>query len=227
VSDRLAAVLFDFGGTLDGDGVPWKARVSRFYREEGVTVAPDAFDPIFYAADDALVGTVARTLSFRETVHRLVEGVARGLGTSDPRLVDRVATRFVDEALQIARRNADLLTALGRRYRLGVVSNFYGNLGSVCDDCGLGPLFEIVVDSEHVGIRKPDPGIFRIGLDALGLAPAAAVFVGDSATRDMAGARAMGLPHVWLLAGTAVDAAPCCPGDRVIRSLPELEEMLL
>ena len=74
-NDR-AAVLFDFGGTLDADGLPWKERVYRLFRDEGAVVTRDRFDPAFYAADDALVGALPATTSYRVTVERLAAGVA-------------------------------------------------------------------------------------------------------------------------------------------------------
>ena len=55
-----AAVLFDFGGTLDADGITWKERFFRLCLDEGVTIARERFDPVFYAADDALVGGIPR-----------------------------------------------------------------------------------------------------------------------------------------------------------------------
>jgi FMN phosphatase YigB (HAD superfamily) len=58
------------------------------------------------------------------------------------------------------------------------------------------------------------------------VAPAAATFVGDSRPRDMEGARALGMRHVWLVDAAAPAAAPCCTGDPVIRSLDELEAVL-
>src|SRR2546425_538316 len=75
------AVLFDFGGTLDADGLPWKERVARLFRQEGLVVTVERFDPLFYAADDALVGAVPPTLPLRETVFRLVAGLAPGPAT--------------------------------------------------------------------------------------------------------------------------------------------------
>ena len=49
-------------------------------------------------------------------------------------------------------------------------------------------------------------------------------FVGDSLPRDMAGARAVGMPHIWLSGDRA--GAACCAGDRVIRTLDDLEAAL-
>lgn len=221
------SVLFDFGGTLDADGLTWKERFFRLWRDERAGLAREAFDPIFYAADDALVGTVPRTLSFEDTVRRLAAGLAGALRVGDDRLVERVAGRFLDDAYRHLRRNARLLASLSRHYRLGLVSNFYGNLEMVCNNTAIRPFFGVIVDSEQAGLLKPDPRIFRRALEELGTPPAAATFVGDSAARDMAGARAVGMRHIWLTGDSPPPAAPCCPGDRVIQSLQELEALLL
>jgi HAD superfamily hydrolase (TIGR01549 family) len=113
---------------------------------------------------------------------------------------------------------------LARDYALGIVSNFYGNLGAVCDDVGVRPFLGVIVDSAWAGCAKPDPLIFRRAVEGLRVAPGQATFVGDSLPRDMAGARAVGMPHIWL-AGAAAGMA-CCPGDRVIRTLNDLESAL-
>jgi FMN phosphatase YigB (HAD superfamily) len=219
-----AAVLFDFGGTLDADGVPWKERFYRLFRARDVDIPRERFDHVFYAADDALVGAISPTLCFRDTVRSVAVGVTRGLGLADDGLSDGVAETFVDEALAVARRNIPLLARLAERYRLGIVSNFYGNLPAVCDDVGVRPFFGVIVDSVWAGCTKPDPRIFRRAVDGLRVAPAETTFVGDSLSRDMAGARAVGMPHIWL-AGEAAGTT-CCAGDRVIRTLADLETVL-
>jgi HAD superfamily hydrolase (TIGR01549 family) len=226
VNDR-AAVLFDFGGTLDADGLPWKERVFRLFREEGVAVTRERFDPAFYAADDALVGTVPATTSFKATVERLAAGVAAALEISDRAIADRVARRFLSDALEALDGNTPLLRELSRRYRLGVVSNFYGNLAQVCDDAGIRSLFGVLVDSVDVGCTKPAARIFQHALDALGVSAAATTVVGDSLPRDMAGARDLGMRHIWLAGADAGSTSPCCRDDRQIRSLRELEAILL
>jgi HAD superfamily hydrolase (TIGR01549 family) len=221
------AVLFDFGGTLDAEGLPWKERVFRLFCDEGAVVARERFDPAFYAADDALVGTLPATTSFQATVERLAAGVAAALELVDPAVADRVARRFLADAMRTLEGNTPLLRELGRRYRLGIVSNFYGNLTQVCDDAGIRSLFGVLVDSAEVGCTKPAPRIFRHALDALGVSAAKATFVGDSLPRDMAGARGVGMRHIWLVGAEASAASPCCRDDRQIRSLRELEAILL
>jgi putative hydrolase of the HAD superfamily len=217
-------VLFDFGGTLDGPGVPWKERMRRLYRDEGVDVTPECFDPVFYRADDALVGTIPTMLSLEDTVRRLTDGIDAALGAAP--VGPRVAKRFVDDAVAASEGHAPVLAALADHCRLGIVSNFYGNLDRVCADVGLASFFDVVVDSARVGVTKPDARIFRHALDTLGVPPAAAVFVGDSLPRDMAGARQLAMPHVWVVEADAVASTACCPHDPVIRSLEALQGLL-
>ena len=76
VDRHPVALLFDFGGTLDGAGLTWKTRAFRLYRAAGLAADPADFDPLFYAADDALVGTVPATLPLDETVRRLFAGIS-------------------------------------------------------------------------------------------------------------------------------------------------------
>lgn len=221
-----AAVLFDFGGTLDADGVPWKDRFRDLFRREGVDVAAEVFDRAFHAADDALVGAVPAGLSLDETVFRLARGVAEHLGLRNPGPHTIIAADFLEAARAHLSRNVVLLRALAHRYRLGIVSNFYGNLAAVCRDGGLSPFLSAVVDSTLAGCTKPDPRIFRAALATLQVEPDRAVFVGDSLPRDMAGARAIGMPHIWLRGEGAQAVAPCCPGDRVIPTLDALKGLL-
>ena len=196
----------------------------RLYRAEGIAITPERFDPIFYAADDALVGTIPVSLPFRDTVRRVAVGVSRQLPAADDPLTDRVIDAFVEDTLAAASRNIPLLARLAERFRLGVVSNFYGNLVTVCDDVGVRPFFGVIVDSVWAGCTKPDPRIFRRAVEELRVSPAEATFVGDSLARDMVGARAVGMRHVWLAAESAGKA--CCAGDRTIRTLTELEDVL-
>ncbi|MGH7414667.1 MAG: HAD family hydrolase [Candidatus Rokuibacteriota bacterium] len=228
MSERsAAALLFDFGGTLDADGVAWKERFFALWRDEGAVNRPEAFDPVFYRADDALVGTIPATLSFEETVRRLTADLAAALSVTDEGVRARVADRFLDDAHRHLRRNQPVLARLRARYRLGLVSNFYGNLETVCHNAAIQPLFGVIVDSVQAGLSKPDPRIFRRALEGLGVATADATFVGDSAARDMAGARALGMRHIWLITDPPPPGGPCCPGDAIIHSLADVEALLL
>jgi putative hydrolase of the HAD superfamily len=215
------ALLFDFGGTLDAPGVPWKERFHRHYREEGLDVAPERFDPAFYASCDSMIGTIPRETTFTGTVEEVARRLARSLGLEDG-VAERTGARFLAEARAHLVESAALLRELSARYRIGIVSNFYGNLESVCRETRICDAARVMVDSTDAGCLKPDARIFHRALDALGAVPARAVFIGDSRHRDMAGARALGMPHILL----AAEGVPtCCPGDLRIARLSELREI--
>lgn len=216
----VRAVLLDFGGTLDADGVAWKDRFRRLFSEEGAPIG-EGFDRAFYDSDDALVGSIPRDLSFTGTVERLSADVAGRFGR--PETAHRVARRFLADARGCLDRSAQLLARLHGRYRLGIVSNFYGNLEAVCRETGLWPHVDAAIDSAVVGAEKPDRRIFEAALSAVGVEPSEALFVGDSLSRDMAGALALGMPHIWIRAG---EGRACCAEDRVIGSVCDLDGLL-
>lgn len=120
---------------------------------------------------------------------------------------------------------------LGRMgLELAVISNAAGTVEQQLRDAGVcqvaagaGAPVRAVVDSYLVGIEKPAPGIFKLGLDAVGTAPERTVMVGDMVSTDIAGSVAVGLQPVHL------DPYGNClvphPGTHV-RDLVQLAELL-
>ena len=236
----IEALLFDFGGTLDADGVAWKERFYGHYRAEGLDMTPATFAPIFFAADDPLVGSLPYETDLCGTVQELTTNleaeVARN-GAAAPKEDDaggrgrRVASRFLTEASAALARNLPVLEALRGRYRLGIVSNFYGNLEAVCRGAGLASLFEVIVDSHRVGAEKPDPAIFRAALEPLCATPATTLFIGDSLRRDREGARRIGMGFIWIAPRDVQASEARISGDppahSVVTRLGDLAKILL
>jgi putative hydrolase of the HAD superfamily len=82
---------------------------------------------------------------------------------------------------------------------LGVVTNGPAEVQRAkIELLGVGDLVDFAIISGEFGVAKPDPAIFRAALDRASVKPEEAVFVGDSVEFDMAGARAAGIPSVWL-----------------------------
>jgi putative hydrolase of the HAD superfamily len=224
----VKTLLFDFGGTLDADGVAWKERFHALYRAEGLNLDGEAFAPAFYAADDLLVGGLPSTMDLSGTVHALTVNLESELarragsdGSGDRGR--RVASAFLSEAAATFERNRPMLKALSERYRLGIVSNFYGNLEAVCDSAGLCSFFKVTVDSHCVGAEKPDPAIFQAALDKLGATPEETVLIGDSLRRDREGARRMGMRFIWV---AARDARAEQSGQQAVTDLRDLTKIL-
>lgn len=224
----LKAILFDFGGTLDDDGVPWKDRFYAFYRAEGLALGAAAFAERFYRADDSLVGGLGN-LGFRDTIGLLVERLERLLPAGRPGRGGRVAARFQGEAEACLRRNRPCLEHLATRFKLGIVSNFYGNLSAVAGETGIAHCFGVIVDSAAVGAEKPSPSIFRPAFAGLGVTAGDCVFVGDSLVRDRAGAEAAGMRFVWVAAPDRSAPERIAVRHRVprITALPDLLDTLV
>jgi FMN phosphatase YigB (HAD superfamily) len=233
----IETLLFDFGGTLDADGVAWKDRFRALYQGEGLNLTDEAFAPAFYAADNRLVGNLAPAAGLTETVHALASNLeeelakrraraGRATEPSDSGRGRRLAKRFLSETSAIFVRNRPILERLAARYRLGVVSNFYGNLEAVCRSSGVAPLVKVMADSHCIGAEKPDPAIFRAALDALHAEPETTLFVGDSMSRDCEGAYRAGLGFIWIAPEAA--HAEICADERppVLAALTALPELL-
>src|ERR1700730_15066361 len=240
MAQQIETLLFDFGGTLDADGVAWKERFRTHYRAEGLDMTAETFAPIFYAADGLLVGDLPLDADLSKTVRGLTANLeaelARRHGDAAKHHVEddrgeRVAARFLCEASMAFARNRPLLEALTGRYRLGVVSNFYGNLEAVCRGAGLAPLFGAIVDSHRVGAEKPDPAIFRAALEPLCAMAETTLLVGDSLRRDREGARRIGMGFLWIAPRDAqaseVRAAEGPLDHSAIARLGDLAEILV
>ena len=139
----------------------------------------------------------------------------------------RLVDRFVEETIRALRFSRGILAELSVRYRLGVVSNFYGNVGRILQDAGFGPLLSAVVDSTLVGLSKPDPAIYSLAVRELGTTAARTMHVGDSYERDVCAARDAGLRTAWLLGERSqrIDDGHCL-ADLRLRSLDELAAAL-
>jgi HAD superfamily hydrolase (TIGR01509 family) len=192
-------VLLDFGGTLDADGVHWGPRFHAAYRAEGGTLDLAAFDALFKASDQALArlpGIAA--LGFRAAIDTQARLLGEVLPDGERVNPAAVARRLHGDALAVVGRNRPVLERLARRYRLGIVSNFTGNLQPCLEELGLARLFAAVSDSAVVGWSKPDPRIFLGALATLGVPPERAWMVGDNFEADIRGAAALGVRTCWL-----------------------------
>jgi HAD superfamily hydrolase (TIGR01549 family) len=83
-------------------------------------------------------------------------------------------------------------------FRLAVISNADGRMADVLDRCGLTTYFDFVIDSETVGVEKPDPAIFLDACQRLELEPSECLYVGDLYQVDYQGSTAAGLQGVLI-----------------------------
>jgi putative hydrolase of the HAD superfamily len=83
-----------------------------------------------------------------------------------------------------------------RGLRLGLISNCSSEVGELWDGSRFAGLFDAVVLSADVGLCKPDPRIYGLALERLGVEPGEAIFVGDGESDELVGAEAVGMTAV-------------------------------
>jgi HAD superfamily hydrolase (TIGR01509 family) len=219
-------LLFDFGGTLDADGLHWAPRFYAAYRACGGAVEYSAFELIFRASDRALeVQPRVRTLGFGAHIEAQAQLLRDRLPDGAGIDAARLAARFHAEAVAVVARNRPILERLSARYRLGVVSNFTGNLEPCLRELDLRRYFTVVADSAVVGIAKPDPRIFAGALTQLDASAARAWMVGDNFETDIRPAGALGMRTCWLAPLEQPVPEGAAPTLRIAR-LPDLEGAL-
>lgn len=111
---------------------------------------------------------------------------------------------------------------LGSGIRLAVVSNSDGSVADSLSIAGFDGIIEDVVDSKVVGCAKPDPRIFHLACERLGVDPSDVWYVGDSMFHDIGGATAAGLAGAWLV--DPLDLHPEYPHR--VKSVAELPELI-
>jgi len=199
---RVRAVAFDAGNTL-----LWidHARFAEMVTAAGHAVGEGDVRAAEMRARprlDPLLGRVSK----RETpgVYRThIAYVLEHLRIDDPAVVARAAADLADAWKTLWCRppddaHATLGTLRARGYRVSCLSNSDGTVERLLADADLLPLLDDVVDSGVVGFEKPDPRIFGLAAERLGVATDAVVYVGDLHALDVVGPHGAGM-HAILL----------------------------
>ncbi|MBQ6916958.1 MAG: HAD family hydrolase, partial [Prevotella sp.] len=120
-------------------------------------------------------------------------------------------------------KSREVLLQLKQQYPMVLVSNFYGNIATVLQEFKLDGIFNKIIESAVVGVRKPDPQIFTLGVEALGMQPDEVVVVGDSMDKDIIPAGKAGCHTVWFKGeGWTNDPVDESPAGKVITDLTQL-----
>ncbi len=223
----LEAVLFDAGGTLVRLDYEW---IAGMLAELGVRTDPvklrrceiqgrralDRAAAFEAGAGGPLPDRSALPAPVRAYFVAMLEAAGCPAGRLDEARSRLEARQASDHFLwarpmEGARGALDSILALG--LRAACVSNSDGRAEAHLERFGLRQGLEFVVDSHRVGVEKPDPRIFQIALERMGVLAARSLYVGDIRAGDEAGARAAGMHFVLLdpfgdYAPRGVDAIP-------------------
>ena len=132
------------------------------------------------------------------------------------------------KTLDLLQENKQVLEHLKQAgYPMVLVSNFYGNINQVLKDAGIDGYFKEVIESAVVGVRKPNPAIFALGVCALDLPASQVLVVGDTYGKDIMPAHKLGCHTLWIkgLQWEEKQVDESIP-DGIIRKLSEMEDFL-
>ena len=207
-AENIKGIIFDYGGTLDTNSVHWSEVLWEMYQKEQIAVTKEQFRECYVYAERELakqplikpehnfldllrIKVDIETLYLTEHDMWQVEELTRRACT------EHVALRSYQRVTEVLKVSREVLRTLSARYPLVLVSNFYGNIHTILQDFRL-EYFQDVIESSVVGVRKPDPKIFMMGVEALGLKPEDTVVIGDSFTKDVVPAHQIGCQTIWL-----------------------------
>ena len=204
----IKAFIFDYGGTLDTNARHWSYVLWEGFCQTGMTVDEQAFREAYVYAERTLEREhiIEPEDDFHSLLLKKVDIETRRLCETGAYTAHESTRRqhcraIADYCYQYARHiidtNRPVLDILRETYPLVLVSNFYGNINTILKDFRIA-YFHPVIESDVVGVRKPDPAIYRMGVEATGLPASQVLVVGDSYDKDILPARQAGCRTVWM-----------------------------
>lgn len=229
------AVFFDAGETLVHPHPSFPELFAEVLRDHGHEIDPETVRELASSAsqrftdtgrsDDHALWSTSPDRS-RRFWFSMYMGLLGDSGISDPdgRLTEALYARFSD--LESYRLHPDALPLLERLeaagYAMGVISNFEAWLEGLLDKLDVTRFFSVRVVSGVEGVEKPDPAIFRLALERMGVAAEESIYVGDNPFFDVEPARKVGMRTVLI---DRRDLYPDVDGLR-ITSLEDLPRVL-
>lgn len=206
--ENIKAIIFDYGGTLDTGARHWASVLWEGFCQASVPVSETQFREAYVFAERALAKAPIicpednfHTLLLKKTNIETEELVRQKYWspseTERKSAVKAIADYCNNYAIKTLETSREVLEKLKRQYKLVLVSNFYGNIETILKDFKL-EYFESVIESAVVGIRKPDPEIYRMGVRATGFPAEETAVVGDSYGKDIIPAKAVGCKAIWM-----------------------------
>ena len=201
----IKGIIFDYGGTLDSRGVHWSEVLWQGYQQAGVPIDKETFRTAYVEGERALARERIilpqddfLTLLRKKVAIEISYLPSRPDDETSARWIEQIATYCDNAARSCIDEARPMLEELKERYPMMLVSNFYGNIDEVLRAYGIRHLFKGIIESAVVGVRKPNPTLFRLGVDALELEPDEVLVVGDSLRKDIEPAESLGCHVLWL-----------------------------
>ncbi|MGE5430310.1 MAG: HAD family hydrolase [Syntrophomonadaceae bacterium] len=228
----MKTIIFDFGGTLDTDGIHWCVKFLETCQDVGILIPEKIFRNAYVLAERDMTGKLGENTGFLETLHQqilfqlkhLVEDYNCRFYDHLPRIAEELSLKCYNDVKNNISIITGMLQRLSKNYELGVISNFYGNLAHVLKELGLFEFFSLIMDSEVNGLRKPDTRFYLQLLEETTFAPDEIIMVGDSYENDIVPSKNLGFKTIWLRGKSWKYPDDYSKADFVIGSLTETED---
>jgi FMN phosphatase YigB (HAD superfamily) len=204
----IQGIIFDYGGTIDSNGLHWAEVIWEAYENFLVPISKEVFREAYVYGERSLAKTpfIQPHHTFKDMMRIKIEIQMKWLQENEKlpenyfcdETSGAIASWCYQFAKQTTARTIPVLEKLAVRYPMVLVSNFYGNIESVLKDFGLDRFFSAIIESAVVGVRKPDPEIFRLGVVQLNLPAEQVVVIGDSYDKDIIPATKIGCQTIWI-----------------------------
>ena len=225
----LKGYIFDYGGTLDTGGQHWGKVIWHAYEHLQVPVSETDFRDAYVHAERTLGKNpiIQPDFTFYKTLETKIRLQLEYLQTSYitplTSYILPLTSYLYEATVAETSKSREVLLSLKKQYPMVLVSNFYGNIATVLKEFKLDGIFDTIIESAVVGVRKPDPKIFTLGVEALGMQPDEVVVVGDSMDKDIIPAAKAGCHTVWFKGeGWTNDPVDETNAERVITALKQL-----
>lgn len=204
--EKIKGMLLDFGGTIDTNGIHWYSMFSNGYSKAHINVDDDLLRNAYVFAERTLgrQSIIKPDYTFSRTIREKIRLQSEFLMSQGTIISNDQQNKVLDICYNSVKSNINnisipTLKSLNELFPLVLVTNFYGNMHTVLKEFALDRYFMSVIESSVVGVRKPDPEIFRLGVDAIpGVKPEDTVMVGDSADKDIIPSASIGCKTIRL-----------------------------
>lgn len=230
----IKGYIFDYGGTLDTGGQHWGKVIWHAYERQQVPVSEADFRDAYVHGERTLGKNpiIKPDFTFKRTLEEKIrlqmeflegEKKLRSKELSSMEYQQAVVDDLYRLTCEETARSREVLLELKKQYPMVLVSNFYGNIATVLKEFKLDGIFDTIIESAVVGVRKPDPKIFTLGVEALNMQPDEVIVVGDSMDKDIVPAGKAGCHTVWFKGeGWTHDPVDETNAERVITTLKQL-----
>lgn len=204
-------VYFDIGYTLVDEDKVWETRCIEQAQTNEAKISGLTAEDIFHEIENSSKNYLPHYLT-----------AVKKFGSIETVPYRTELERLYPDAVHV-------LECLSTKYKLGIIANQTDGLNKRLKEFGIINFFTEIISSWDYGIMKPDPELFKIGIEKSGYAPSEIVMIGDRLDNDIFPANSVGMKTIWLKQGFGGLQKPKTPEyspDITVCSLAELLSIL-